>query len=308
MAEENHGASSDTIQIIKLILNILWGILITAYYIILDIYHIFSPREKKSLKGQHVLVTGAGRGLGREFALRFAKEGCRITCVDVDKNGCDETVSMINKDFPDTAKSYNTDITSQEQIAKLAEVMKKENGPLDILVNNAGIVSAQNLMDVTPEHVKRMVEVNLMSHFWTVKQFLPDMKSRKKGHIVAVSSVAAFTVAANIAPYSATKCAVTGLMGCLREELRFTFPDIHTTTVHPFFISPPQKYQHWSINSILPEVTAADVAAAALSGLKQNKKTVTIPSYMYYTLLLIHSLPTKAADLWRDIFFAKINN
>lgn len=308
MTTEIKESRYDVTDIFKIVLSILWALVVSAYYIGWEVAYLFVKRPAKSLKGHHVLVTGAGRGLGREIALRFARENCHVTCVDIDKKGSDETAQLINEAYGDKSVSYKLDVTNRDQVEEFAERLEKEHGPVDVLVNNAGIVQGGSILELTNADIERMLEVNLVSHFWTVRAFLPRMEKQRRGHIVGISSVAALTVAANIVPYTATKCAVSGLMGCLREELRQRRSPVKITTVHPFFITPPQSSpKHWEIRSVLPDVTAEKVADVTVEGVKQDRYSITIPTYMYFTLHLLKVLPAAASDLWREVFAARIN-
>lgn len=111
-------------------------------------------------------ITGAGRGLGREFALCFANEGCRLTCVDIDLQTCEETVKIINETYPDCAKAYKLDVTNREEVNKFAVKLEDNDDILDMLVNNAGIVQSDGLLSVTDNDIEKMMNVNIMSHFW----------------------------------------------------------------------------------------------------------------------------------------------
>uniref|UniRef100_A0A0A9XJ93 Epidermal retinol dehydrogenase 2 n=1 Tax=Lygus hesperus TaxID=30085 RepID=A0A0A9XJ93_LYGHE len=285
--------------------EVVYGVVLTVFYILKEILELVIPPKQKSLQGEHVLVTGAARGLGREICLRLVKEGCRISAVDVLQDKVVETVAMCNALRPNCAAAYVYDITDKKQI----EAMVSDLDPVDILINNAGIVSSASILEVSEQSIQRMFDVNVMSHFWTIRAFLPGMIERGKGHICATASAAAFTQAENIAPYTATKYAVTGLMLCLREEFRRAHPEIKITTLHPFFITPAASSpEHWTVNSRLPDVTAVQSANFMIDGIKKEKVTVTVPTHLYYLLQLLRWLPTPAGETWRDIFYAKIDS
>lgn len=294
----------EILEWIKFLLEIIFGCLMSVVYITKEILALVIPTKSKSLVGQHVLVTGAGRGLGREICLRLVKEGTKLTCVDVCLKGAEETAAMCNAIRPGCATARYCDITDRAQIKELVAAVPA----VDVLINNAGIVSSADILSVTDEHIERMMQVNVMAHFWTIRAFLPGMISRQRGHIVGVASAASFTAAANIAPYTATKYAVTGMMASLREEFRHFHPEIKITTIHPFFISPPpSSLDHWDKTSRLPEVSASHVADRTVRGIKKEKVTVTIPHHLYFLLMLLQVIPTAAGDMWRDMFYAKIN-
>ncbi|XP_066906727.1 epidermal retinol dehydrogenase 2 [Halyomorpha halys] len=295
---------TDILEWVKLIFEFIYGCLLSLFYIIMEVVELIVPTKSKSLTGQHVLVTGAGRGLGREICLRLVQEGVKLTCVDVSLATAEETAALCNATRPGCAAAAYCDIADKHQVSKLAEQLP----PVDILINNAGIVSSASVLEVTEEHIERLMQVNILAQFWTIRAFLPGMIARGRGHVVGMASAASFTAAANIALYAASKYAVAGMMSSLREEFRHFHPEIKTTTVHPFFITPPpSSVEHWDKTSRIPDVSAVTVAEKTVEGIKKDKVTVTVPSYLYFLLLVLQFLPSSAGEYWRDMFYAKIN-
>lgn len=110
-------------------------------------------------------ITGAGGALGRELALCFAREGCRVTCVDVTEAECEETrrlVSQVSPHAAENVRSMRLDVTDRAAVVELVKSLP----PVDVLVNNAGIVQAGGLLDVTDQQITAIIDVNLMAHFW----------------------------------------------------------------------------------------------------------------------------------------------
>jgi len=299
-------------SLVPVITKTVLGFAHTVYTFIHLIFFTLFPVEK-SLKNKVILVTGAGRGLGREMAFQLAKEGAKVVCVDINAEGVKETSEIINggKTGDDIVSDYyTTNVAEPSQVNELAKTVEDKWGKVDILINNAGIVASAPLMNTTDEQIRRMIDVNLVSHFWMVRAFLPAMKRRNGGHIVATSSVAAFTCAANIVPYAATKYGVTGLMASLREELRDdpACSNIKCTTIHPFFLdSAPINVKHWEVKSAMPIVSIPQVASAAVRGIKREDAVVTVPEVLRVIMHILWILPQKSADYWRDAFSAKID-
>lgn len=114
-------------------------------------------------------MTGAGRGLGREMSYQLAKEGAKVVCVDINAEGVKETADVINggRTGADAgADFYTTNVAEPSQVNELAKAVEEKWGKVDVLINNAGIVASAPLMDTTDEQIKRMIDVNLVSHFW----------------------------------------------------------------------------------------------------------------------------------------------
>lgn len=114
-------------------------------------------------------MTGAGRGLGREMSFQLAKEGAKVVCVDINAEGVKETSDMINdgRTGEDIVSNYyTTNVADTDAVNELAAAVEKKWGKVDVLINNAGIVASAPLMDVTDDQIRRMLDVNLVSHFW----------------------------------------------------------------------------------------------------------------------------------------------
>jgi all-trans-retinol dehydrogenase (NAD+) len=103
------------------------------------------------------------------------------------------------------------------------------------LINNAGIGNAYTVLDIPVEALRKLFDINLISHWSTVQEFLPDMIANKKGHIMSVASLASFVALAGAVDYSATKAALLAFHEGLTQEIkhRYKCPQIKTTIVHP---------------------------------------------------------------------------
>lgn len=130
---------------------------------------------------------------------------------------------------------YKCDIASRDEIHRAAEAIRSDLGNPSILVNNAGIGNSSTILDVPAENLRKLFEINLLSHWSTVQEFLPNMLAKKKGHIMSVASLASFVSLAGAADYSCTKAALLAFHETLTEELkhRYKCPQIKTTIVHP---------------------------------------------------------------------------
>lgn len=104
----------------------------------------------------------------------------------------------------------------------MADKILHEVGHVSIIVNNAGIMPTHSFIErsFNAEEIRKLFDVNVMAHFWILQAFLPHMLSKRRGHIVAISSMAGICGLTNLVPYCATKFAVRGLMEALHEELR----------------------------------------------------------------------------------------
>lgn len=140
-------------------------------------------------------------------------------------------------DEGDQVVFYQCDLTSRDAVHSAAQAIRSDHGSPSILINNAGIGNSSSILDLSPKLLQTLVGLNLISHWYTVQEFLPDMISRKKGHIMATSSMAAFLGMANSADYAATKAGLIAFHETLTQELkhRYFCPQIKTSIVYPIW-------------------------------------------------------------------------
>ena len=136
----------------------LWGIIVAMVM-------FFVPKSRKDINGEIVLITGAGSGLGRLMAYRFADLGSVVVCVDINEQANQQTVEDI-KSKKQKAFAFTCDCSKREDIYRMAEKVKAEVGNVTILVNNAGIVSGKKFLDTPDSLVEKTFEVNIMAHCW----------------------------------------------------------------------------------------------------------------------------------------------
>jgi len=146
-------------------------------------YAIFREKGwlmKKSLTGKHIYLTGAGSGLGRSMAIRFAKMGAKLSIIDINEAGLEETKNLITKagGKSDNVLSKVVDVSNREQVAQSAEESRNKFGDVDVLINNAGIVQGKPILDSNEKLISKVMLVNAECHFWFIKEFLPAMVKR----------------------------------------------------------------------------------------------------------------------------------
>lgn len=118
-----------------------------------------------------------------------------------------------------------------------AAALRRDHGSPSVLINNAGIGNSSSILDLSPKLLQTLVSLNLTSHWYTVQEFLPDMIARKKGHVMATASMAAFVAMANSGDYAATKAGLIAFHETLTQELkhRYHCPQIKTSIVYPMW-------------------------------------------------------------------------
>jgi NAD(P)-dependent dehydrogenase (short-subunit alcohol dehydrogenase family) len=166
-----------------------------------------------------VLVTGAGRGIGRSIALRFAEEGARVAAVARTEADLAETARQVAA-VGAQGLAVPTDVRSPGAAEESVRRVERELGPVDILVNNAGIFVWRPFLELSPEDWDLVIATNLTGAARFCGAVLPGMVERKSGRIVNVSSVHGMRGDANVAAHSAAKFGLIGLTQSLAREFR----------------------------------------------------------------------------------------
>ncbi|KAF2036585.1 NAD(P)-binding protein [Setomelanomma holmii] len=181
-------------------------------------------------RNEVAVITGGSQGIGACVVKSLVSHG--ISCAVLDVVPLSD---IITPDERKLVRYYRCDITSPDAIRSAAEAIRSDLGSPSILINNAGIGNAYTILDIPFERLERIFQINLLSQWSTVKEFLPDMLAKKKGHIMSVASLASFVSLAAAVDYSCTKSALLSFHEGLGQELkhRYKCPQIKTTIVHP---------------------------------------------------------------------------
>ena len=170
-----------------------------------------------SLDGRTALVTGASRGLGQGIALALAAAGADVVCASTRRSGTDETAAGV-QDLGRQAWQVETDLSSRESAAALADAAEAAAGAIDILVNNAGTIRRHPATDFPIDDWDHVLRTNLDAT-WVLCQALGrKMVDRGRGKIVNVASLLSFQGGVTVPAYTASKHAVAGLTKALANE------------------------------------------------------------------------------------------
>lgn len=172
--------------------------------------------ESQPLTGQVAIVTGGGRGFGREIARALAKEGVKVAVVARSVNQLAETVSLIQSE-DGHAIAIPADVTDAPAIYSMIEQVERELGAVDLLVNNAGrLIAIAPVWEADPDEWWRDVEVNLRGVFLCSHAALKHMIQRRRGRIINFTSAAI----PNVTGYDCAKVAVTRFTHLLASETK----------------------------------------------------------------------------------------
>lgn len=181
------------------------------------------------LEGKVAVVTGAGSGMGRSIATRFAQEGAQVAALDIDINAAAATVESILADGGD-AIAIAVNIASAESVSTARDAVIAAYGRVEVLVNNAGIHDGfPALADITEDLWDRVISVDLKGVFLMSQRFAPDLRV-DGGSIVNVSSGAGFRAGGGGVAYTAAKHGIVGVSRATAAELG---PEVRVNTVYP---------------------------------------------------------------------------
>ena len=190
-------------------------------------------RRRLDLVGKTAVVTGGSRGLGYYLAREFANRGARIVVCARDEQELDDARGRLEKHGA-AVLAVPCDVTDQDQVKRLFAQVREQFGHVDVLVNNAGIVQVGPMDDMTVQDYEEAMRTHFWGPLYAVMEVLPDMRRRRSGRIVNISSIGGKISVPHLLPYSASKFALVGLSEGLRSEL--LMDNVYVTTVCPGLI------------------------------------------------------------------------
>ena len=163
------------------------------------------------LRGKVALVTGSSRGIGRAIAVALARAGADVA-INYKTRAAD--AKQVESEIAGLGRrciAIQADVSLSGDVDRLVDAVRTELGPIDILVNNAGIARVQSIEEITEKDWDELIAVNLKSCFLVTQAVLPDMRARRWGRIINLSSVAAHVGGVVGAHYAASKAGMLGL-------------------------------------------------------------------------------------------------
>ena len=186
-------------------------------------------------EGQVAIVTGAGRGIGRAIALRFASEGARVACASRTEQNAKNVADEINALRPDAAKAYAVDVADHAAVQKVGGKILEDFGRVDILVNNAGVRRDALTMRMSVEDWDTVIGTNLRGAFSFTQAIVRAMTKQRSGCIINISSVIGLMGNAGQTNYAASKAGLIGFTKSLARELASR--NITVNAVAPGFVT-----------------------------------------------------------------------
>jgi len=239
-----------------------------------------------------VMITGASSGIGRALAIDLGKRGARLGLLARRKDLLDELVGELGTHG---AKSLALPASVEDAAAvgAAAERLRAEFGSIDVLIANAGIGGTGDPAELKARDFAEVIEVNTIGAANCVAAVVPDMVARGSGHLVAISSLAAYRGLPKSAAYCASKAAVSAFFESLRLDLRPRKIDV--TIIHPGFIKTPLTSGRQAEMPFLMELD--DAVAKIVWAIETRRKSYAFPWQLASLVRLGMIMPNSLYDL-----------
>jgi short-subunit dehydrogenase len=243
------------------------------------------------------LITGAGSGIGRELALALSRLGTAIAGVDYREDGLKKLDDEI-KSRQGRCATAVLDVTDVEPLRTGIGELEKTLGPIDLLIASAGLGLETSGLDYSAEVMNKVIGVNLLGVSNSIAAVLPGMLQRKRGHLVAMSSMASFRGLPRMLAYCASKSGVNAMMEGLRIEIEDQ--GLFATTICPGWIRTPMTAQ---MAGRLPKMLEADDAARRiLWAIQKKRRFYAFPASTVWQMRIFGLVPR----FLRDRIFRKM--
>ena len=261
-----------------------------------------SRHQSPSLDGLVVLITGAGSGIGAATAKSLEARGARLVLCDVDEAGLAATVAAVGAE---RAVAQVADVRSIEAMAGVVRAGVERFGGIDVVMANAGIGSFGSVLNVDPEAFRRVIDINLMGVFHTVRAALPSVIERR-GYVLVVSSLAAFTAAPGMSSYHASKAGAEIFANVLRLEVAHLGVDVgsaHMSWIDTPMVSESRKelsgFDRMIDRLPTPLNRTTDLATcvdAFVDGIARRRRRIFVPGWVGTLSRLRGALNTALGD------------
>jgi NAD(P)-dependent dehydrogenase (short-subunit alcohol dehydrogenase family) len=245
-------------------------------------------KERRSLNGKVVAITGGARGIGKATAEALVRKGCRIAIGDLDAALAEETAAGLGGG----TVALSLDVTDRDSFAAFLDAAERELGPIDVLVNNAGIMPVTPFAEESDASIRRQLDINVYGVIVGMQLAIERFQPRGHGHIVNLASQAGKGGFPGIATYSGTKHAVVGVSEAVRQELRGS--GVELACVMPTVVN--TELTAGVGQRMIKPVEASDVANEIVDALEVPRFDVWVPRENGVLFKVVALLPRA----WRE--------
>ncbi|OJD12733.1 hypothetical protein AJ78_06711 [Emergomyces pasteurianus Ep9510] len=247
-------------------------------------------------KRELVLLTGGCSGIGKHIMMELAEKGVKVVILDLNE----PTVKL-----PPNVFFYKADVTSTANIKVVGDAIRAAHGDPTVLVNNAGVGYEGTILDEPEEKIQQTFQVNTISHFWMVREFLPAMIRENHGHVITIASMASFVALGEMADYSGSKASALAFHESLTQELRLWYKakKVRTSIIHPLWVRTPMIQQLTKPGSVfnMPLMTIEVVSNAVVKQILSQRSGQVILPPGRSGLSLLRAFPTWLQERARGV-------
>jgi short-subunit dehydrogenase len=240
-----------------------------------------------SFTDQVVFITGASSGIGWALAEEFARRGARVGVVARREERLRQLCEVIRTNGGTTEFAV-ADASDRAAVHAALTTLTDRLGPCDVMIANAGVGQSNSATDLNVTGAEEVIRTNLLGPMYAFEAVLPDMLARGSGHLVGISSVAAFKGLPTAAAYCASKSGLNGYLESIRISLRKK--NIAVTAICPGFVrtemTANNKRMLWAMNA---EVAARKIADA----IARQKRVYSFPRRMRLLMAMLRWMPDR---------------
>lgn len=246
-------------------------------------------KDRRSLNGKVVAITGGARGIGRTTAEALVRKGCRVALGDLDLAPAEQAAAELGGG----TVAIGLNVTERDSFTAFLDEAERQLGPIDVLVNNAGIMPVTPFERETDDSIRRQLDINVYGVLVGTQLAMRRMRPRGTGHIVNIASSAGKAGVPGIATYSAAKHAVVGLSESVRAELHGS--GVGVSCVMPITVD-TQLTEGLADHRGVKQVGVGDVAEEIVDALEVNRFDVFVPRSLKATIVGGNLLPRRARE------------
>jgi len=241
------------------------------------------------MKETFAVITGASQGLGKSFAQELAQKKINLILISLPNEGLADLCTNFQKQFGIIAVHYETDLSSKENILKLAHWIN-ENYAVKILINNAGVGGTKKFDEASSVYIEKIIQINVMATSLLTHQLLRNLKNQDKSYILNVSSLAAFSPIGYKTVYPASKAFIHSFSRGLYQELKAT--NVFVSVVNPGPMKTNEDTSRRIENQgFLANMTALKPDKVAKYCIQQLEKRDTVIMVNRFSWLFLKILP-----------------